>query len=227
MHYDEMYLQAGGAAREHYQALAGWLAALPPGQLQEKRREADLLFHRVGITFAVYGDEDGAERLIPFDNIPRIIPRTEWQLLERGLCQRVTALNRFLHDIYHRQEILRAGVIPTEQVLMHEAYQVAMAGMDLPHQVYCHIASVDIVRNGDGQYYVLGDNLRTPSGVSYMLENRRMMMRLFPELFERHKVAPVEHYPQLLLETLRGCAQAGARDPVVVVLTPGQYNSAY
>ena len=226
MGYDEMF-EAGGGARGHYEALARWLAALPPEQLQEKRREADLLFHRVGITFAIYGDEDGAERLIPFDTIPRIISRSDWSLLERGLRQRVTALNRFLHDIYHSQDILRAGVIPAEQVLMHEAYQVAMAGMDLPHQVYCHIAGVDIVRNGDGQYYVLEDNLRTPSGVSYMLENRRMMMRLFPELFQNHKVAPVEHYPQLLLETLRACAPRGARDPVVVVLTPGQYNSAY
>ena len=161
---------------------------MPPERLDEKRREADLLFHRVGITFAVYGDEEGTERLIPFDTIPRIIPRAEWRLLEQGLRQRVTALNRFLHDIYHGQDILRAGVIPAEQVLTHDAYQVAMAGLDLPHQVYCHIAGIDIVRDGDGEYYVLEDNLRTPSGVSYMLENRRMMMRLFPELFERYNV---------------------------------------
>ncbi len=226
MGYDEMYLKRG-EARAHYQALASWLADMPPGELQEKRREADLLFHRVGITFAVYGDDTGAERLIPFDTIPRIISRAEWQLLERGLRQRVTALNRFLHDVYHGQDILRAGIIPAEQVLMHEAYQVAMAGVDLPHQVYCHIAGVDIIRHGDGEYYVLEDNLRTPSGVSYMLENRRMMMRLFPELFQSHNVAPVEHYPQLLLETLRATAPQGVRDPIVVVLTPGQYNSAY
>src|SRR5262245_3018426 len=226
MSYDEMY-QGGGEVRQHYQALARWLSELPLEQLLEKRREADLLFHRVGITFAVYGDEDGVERLIPFDTIPRIISRVEWRLLEQGLRQRVTALNRLLHDVYHGQEILRAGIIPAEQVLMHEAYQVAMAGLDLPNQVYCHIAGVDIVRDGDGQYYVLEDNLRTPSGVSYMLEDRRMMMRLFPELFERHNVAPVEHYPQLLLETLRASAPRGVRDPVVVVLTPGQYNSAY
>jgi uncharacterized circularly permuted ATP-grasp superfamily protein len=224
--FDEMY-DAGGGTRSHYEALARWLADLPSERIMEKRREADLLFHRVGITFAVYGDEDGTERLIPFDTIPRIISRTEWRLLEQGLRQRVTALNRFLHDIYHGQEILRAGVIPAEQVLTHDAYQVAMAGLDLPHQVYCHIAGVDIVRNGDGQFYVLEDNLRTPSGVSYMLENRRMMMRLFPELFGHYNVSPVEHYPQLLLETLRACAQRGVRDPVVVVLTPGQYNSAY
>jgi uncharacterized circularly permuted ATP-grasp superfamily protein len=228
MSYDEMYLELpGGETRGHYQELARWLAEMPAEQLRDKRREADLLFHRVGITFAVYGDENGSERLIPFDTIPRIISRAEWRLLEQGLRQRVTALNRFLRDIYHGQDILRAGVIPAEQVLMHDAYQVAMAGVDLPHQVYCHVAGVDIVRHGDGRYCVLEDNLRTPSGVSYMLENRRMMMRLFPELFQRYNVAPVEHYPQLLLEMLRSTAPRGVRDPVVVVLTPGQYNSAY
>ena len=224
--FDEM-LQVDGQARDHYAALGQWLASMPPEVLAEKRREADLLFHRVGITFAVYGDDEGTERLIPFDTIPRIIPDLEWQFLCRGLVQRVTALNRFLHDIYHAQDILRAGVIPAEHVLMHEAYQVAMVGVDVPNQVYCHISGIDIVRDGSGEYYVLEDNLRTPSGVSYMLENRRMMMRLFPELFERYNVRPVEHYPQLLLEALRACSPRGVRDPVVVVLTPGQYNSAY
>jgi len=224
--YDEMY-QTEGEARGHYVALAKWLDSMPPDVVEEKRREADLLFHRVGITFAVYGDEQGAERLIPFDTIPRIIPQSEWTLLERGLTQRVTALNRFLHDIYHAQDILRAGIVPAEHVLTHEAYQVAMIGVDLPNQVYCHISGIDIVRDEDGEYYVLEDNLRTPSGVSYMLENRRMMMRLFPELFQRYNVRPVEHYPQLLLEALRASAPRGVREPVVVVLTPGQYNSAY
>jgi uncharacterized circularly permuted ATP-grasp superfamily protein len=224
--YDEMY-QTKGEARSHYVELAKWLDSMPADVVEEKRREADLLFHRVGITFAVYGDVQGAERLIPFDTIPRIIPQSEWTLLERGLTQRVTALNRFLHDIYHAQDILRAGVIPAEQVLTHEAYQVAMIGVDLPNHVYCHISGVDIVRDGDGEYYVLEDNLRTPSGVSYMLENRRMMMRLFPELFQRYNVRPVEHYPQLLLEALRASAPRGVREPIVVVLTPGQYNSAY
>jgi uncharacterized circularly permuted ATP-grasp superfamily protein len=224
--YDEMY-QTEGQARSHYVALAKWLDSMPPNVVEEKRREADLLFHRVGITFAVYGDEQGAERLIPFDTIPRIIPHSEWTLLERGLTQRVTALNRFLHDIYHAQDILRAGIVPAEHVLTHEAYQVAMIGVDLPNQVYCHISGIDVVRDGDGEYYVLEDNLRTPSGVSYMLENRRMMMRLFPELFQRYNVRPVEHYPQLLLEALRASAPRGVRDPIVVVLTPGQYNSAY
>ena len=224
--YDEMY-GGPGETRGHYAALERWLSTMPPDVAEEKRREADLLFHRVGITFAVYGDEAGAERLIPFDTIPRIIPGSEWTTLETGVKQRVTALNRFLHDIYHRQEILRAGVIPAEHVLTHEAYQVAMVGVDLPNDVYCHIAGIDIVRNDDGEYYVLEDNLRTPSGVSYMLENRRMMMRLFPELFEQYNVLPVEHYPQLLLEALRGGAPQGVREPTVVVLTPGQYNSAY
>jgi uncharacterized circularly permuted ATP-grasp superfamily protein len=224
--YDEMY-DAETRARDHYKALGEWLASMPPAAIEEKRREADLLFHRVGITFAVYGDEQGAERLIPFDTVPRIIPPAEWAFLERGLKQRATALNRFLHDIYHGQDILRAGVVPAEHVLTHEAYQVAMVDVDVPNQVYCHIAGIDIVRNDDGEYYVLEDNLRTPSGVSYMLEDRRMMMRLFPELFQSYNVRPVEHYPQLLLETLRACAPRGVREPVVVVLTPGQYNSAY
>jgi uncharacterized circularly permuted ATP-grasp superfamily protein len=224
--YDEMYGQEG-EVRAHYAGLAHWLESMPDGLIAEKRREADLLFHRVGITFAVYGDEEGAERLIPFDTVPRLLPEAEWKLLERGLTQRVTALNRFLHDIYHGQEILRAGVVPAEHVLTHEAYQVAMIGVEVPNQTYCHVAGVDIVRDASGEYFVLEDNLRTPSGVSYMLENRRMMMRLFPELFQNYKVRPVEHYPQLLLETLRTCAPRGMREPVVVVLTPGQYNSAY
>jgi uncharacterized circularly permuted ATP-grasp superfamily protein len=224
--YDEMYGRPG-EIRAHYGAIDQWLRSMPPDVVEEKRREADLLFHRVGITFAVYGDEAGADRLIPFDTIPRIIPIGEWSALERGIKQRVTALNRFLHDIYHAQDILRAGVIPAEHVLTHEAYQVAMIGVNVPNDVYCHIAGIDIVRNDDGEYYVLEDNLRTPSGVSYMLENRRMMMRLFPELFEQYNVRPVEHYPQLLLEALRTSAPQGVREPTVVVLTPGQYNSAY
>ena len=216
-----------GAIRPHFRSVAKWLAETPAERVAEKRREADLLFHRVGITFAVYGDEAGAERLIPFDIIPRVIPQAEWSELARGLKQRVTALNRFLHDIYHGQEILKAGLIPAEQVLTHDAYAVAMVGLDLPHQVYSHVAGIDLVRGDDGKYYVLEDNLRTPSGVSYMLENRKMMMRLFPELFSRQAVAPVEHYPALLLETLRAAAPPGVRDPVVVLLTPGPHNSAY
>jgi uncharacterized circularly permuted ATP-grasp superfamily protein len=229
-HYDEMRT-AEGEVRAHFRALADWLAQTPAERVAEKRREADLLFHRVGITFAVYGDahgaSEGAERLIPFDTIPRVIPGAEWDELAKGLRQRVSALNRFLHDIYHDQEILKAGLIPAEQVLTNEAYQVAMLGLELPNRVYSHVAGIDLIRHEDGQYYVLEDNLRTPSGVSYMLENRKMMMRLFPELFARQHVHPVEHYPGLLLETLSAAAPPSVRDPVVVVLTPGQHNSAY
>ena len=225
-HYDEMNL-SDRAVREHYKPMVKWLANMPPERVAEKRRQADLLFHRVGITFAVYGDEAGAERLIPFDTIPRIIPLAEWELMAKGLRQRVTALNRFLHDIYHDQEILKAGVIPAEQVLTNDAFQVAMVGLDLPNQVYSMISGIDLIRHEDGDYYVLEDNLRTPSGVSYMLENRNMMMRLFPELFASQSILPVEHYPGLLLDTLRAAAPQGMRDPTVVVLTPGHHNSAY
>src|SRR5437867_6500983 len=218
---------ANGEVRSHFRALADWLAETPADRVAEKRREADLLFHRVGITFAVYGDNAGAERLIPFDTIPRVIPKAEWDELAKGLRQRVNALNRFLHDIYHEQEILQAGIVPADQVLTNKAYQVSMLGLELPNRVYSHVAGIDLIRHADGTYYVLEDNLRTPSGVSYMLENRKMMMRLFPELFARQRVHPVEHYPGLLLETLRAAAPAAVRDPVVAVLTPGQHNSAY
>ncbi len=228
--YDEMRA-ADGKVRPHFGPIAEWLAQTPAGRVAEKRREADLLFHRVGITFAVYGEalgaEQGAERLIPFDTIPRIIPKAEWDELEKGLKQRVDALNRFLHDLYHGQEILKAGAIPSDQVLKNAGFQKEMRGVDLPNHVYSNIAGIDLVRHSDGKYYVLEDNLRTPSGVSYMIENRKMMMRLFPELFERQTVLPVEHYPALLLETLRASAPPRVRDPVVAVLTPGQYNSAY
>ncbi len=221
--------------RLHYERYAQWLGRQPQDAMRARREEAEMIFRRVGITFAVYGakDEEGAgtERLIPFDLIPRIIPAAEWRRMEQGLVQRVTALNRFLHDVYHDQEILKAGVVPAAQVLQNAQYRKEMVGGYTPHHVYSHIAGVDIVRapgeNGEGEYYVLEDNLRVPSGVSYMLEDRKMMMRLFPDLFSQHRVAPVAHYPDLLLETLRASAQPGAPDPTVVVLTPGMYNSAY
>ena len=227
--------EAGRDVRAHYQAYAQWLATQSGEVMTARREEAEMIFRRVGITFAVYGakDEDGAgtERLIPFDLIPRIIPADEWDMLERGLTQRVTALNRFIHDVYHEQEILRAGIVPSDQVLRNAQYRAIMKGVAVPNDVYSHIAGVDIVRagteGGKGEYYVLEDNLRVPSGVSYMLENRKMMMRLFPELFSLHKVAPVAHYPDLLLDTLRASAPATADDPTVVVLTPGMHNSAY
>ena len=232
--FDEMRL-GGSEVRPHYRSYERWLQSQPQDLMRDRRDEAEMIFRRVGITFAVYGakDEDGAgtERLIPFDLIPRIIPSHEWAEMERGLRQRVTALNRFVQDVYHGQEILKAGLVPAEQVLNNAQYRPEMRGVDVPGGVYSHIAGVDIVRaanpDGSGSYYVLEDNLRVPSGVSYMLEDRKMMMRLFPELFSEHRVAPVAHYPDLLLETLRAVAPPGVVEPTVVVLTPGMYNSAY
>jgi len=224
--FNEMF-DAGGAVRPHYADYAAWLEDMPAQRIANKRAEADMLFHRVGITFAVYGEEEGTERLIPFDIVPRIIPAAEWILLSQGLRQRVNALNAFLADIYHAQEIIRAGHIPQEQIYRNSQYRPEMQGVDVPGGIYAHIAGVDIVRAGAGDYYVLEDNLRVPSGVSYMLEDRRMMMRLFPELFARYAVAPVDHYPDLLLYTLRTVAPQGVGEPTVVVLTPGAYNSAY
>lgn len=224
--FNEMYAD-DGSVRPHYAGYAEWLRNTPPDRIARKRAEADALFHRFGITFAVYGEEAGTERLIPFDIIPRIIPAKEWSSLQAGLRQRVQALNLFIHDIYHGQEILKAGRIPAEQVLNNAQYRPVMQGVDVPGGIYAHIAGVDIVRAGEGEFYVLEDNLRVPSGVSYMLEDRRMMMRLFPELFAKHRIAPVEHYPDMLLHTLRSVAPRGVTDPVVVVLTPGAYNSAY
>ncbi|MBL8419346.1 MAG: circularly permuted type 2 ATP-grasp protein [Dechloromonas sp.] len=224
--YNEM-IDDNGAIRAHYQGYDRWLRETPLERIARKRAEADLAFHRVGITFAVYGEEAGKERLIPFDIIPRIIPGTEWRVLEAGLRQRVTALNMFLHDVYHDQKILKAGKIPAEQVLNNAQFRSVMQGVDVPGGVYAHIAGVDIVRAGAGEFYVLEDNLRVPSGVSYMLEDRKMMMRLFPELFAKHKVAPVQHYPDMLLEKLRAVSPKGVNNPTVVVLTPGAYNSAY
>jgi len=224
--YDEM-LDMGGAARPHYGGFDRWLKATPQERLEQKRREAEVLFHRVGITFAVYGEKEGAERLIPFDIVPRIIPRDEWKMLDAGLRQRVKALNLFLNDIYHHQEILAAGKVPSDLILNNAEYKPVMRGMDVPGGIYSHISGVDIVRAGAGEYYVLEDNLRVPSGVSYMIENRRMMMRLFPELFAMHPVAPVEHYPDRLHDVLRSVAPEGVDEPAVAVLTPGFHNSAY
>jgi len=216
-----------GQVRAHYEAFAAWLQRTSGDKIAQKREEAEHAFHRIGITFAVYGEDGGTERLIPFDIVPRIIPAEEWRTLERGLKQRVRALNLFLDDIYNEQAILKAGVVPFERVLGNAQYRREMQGMEVPGGIYAHIAGVDIVRAGEGEYYVLEDNLRVPSGVSYMLENRRMMMRLFPELFASQSIRPVEHYPDLLLENLRGVAPAGEDQPEVAVLTPGAYNSAY
>ena len=224
--YDEM-LDAAGAARLHCTAFMDWLRDQPAELLARKRAEADALFHRVGITFAVYGEEAGTERLIPFDIVPRIIPAGEWARLSEGLRQRVRALNAFIGDIYHEQDILKAGKIPPELLLCNSQYRPEMQGIDVPGGIYAHIAGIDVVRADDGDFYVLEDNLRVPSGVSYMLENRKMMMRLFPELFARNAVASVEHYPDVLLENLKSVAPEGVTDPVVMLLTAGSYNSAY
>ncbi|MBI6978771.1 MULTISPECIES: circularly permuted type 2 ATP-grasp protein [Pseudomonas] len=222
--FDEMN-DANGVCRAHYQDFSRWLANTPPELLAQRRREADLLFHRAGITFTLYGDEQDTERLIPFDIIPRSIPASEWSLIERGCIQRVNALNMFLADIYHDQRIIKAGIIPADQILGNEGYQKAMVGLDLHRGIYSHISGVDLVRDGDGTYYVLEDNLRTPSGVSYMLEDRKMMMRLFPEVFAKQRIAPVDHYPNLLLKTLKNSSRLD--NPNVVVLTPGRFNSAF
>ena len=224
--YDEM-LDARGAPWPHYLAFDRWLKATASARIEQKRREAEVLFHRVGITFAVYGEKEGAERLIPFDIVPRIIPADEWRMLDAGLRQRVKALNLFINDVYHDQEILAAGKVPRDLILHNAEYKPVMQGMDVPGGIYSHISGVDIVRAGQGEYYVLEDNLRVPSGVSYMIENRRMMMRLFPELFAQHPIAPVEHYPDLLLEVLRSVAPEAVEWPTVAVLTPGFHNSAY
>ncbi len=224
--YDEM-TTADGGVRAHYRAFADWLERTDATRIAQKREEAERAFHRVGITFAVYGDDGGTERLIPFDIVPRIIPADEWAMLERGLKQRVRALNLFLADVYHEQKILKSGTIPADRVLGNAQYRREMAGMDVAGGIYAHIAGVDIVRAGAGEYYVLEDNLRVPSGVSYMLENRKMMMRLFPELFATRSILPIQHYPDLLLENLRTVGPKGEDNPTVAVLTPGAYNSAY
>ncbi len=224
--FNEMHADSG-VVRDIYKHYSQWLNKLPDGTLERKSQEAELLFRRLGITFAVYGEADGAERLIPFDIVPRIFGAAEWRRLELGIKQRVRALNAFLHDIYHDQDIIKAGIISAHQVLNNAMYRPEMQGVDLPNQVYAHIAGIDLVRVAENDFYVLEDNLRTPSGVSYMLENRKTMMRLFPELFAGHTVEPVEHYPQMLFDTLREAAPPHVADPVIVVMTPGAYNSAY
>ena len=225
--FDEMYTDGAKNVRDHYLEFEAWLATQSPSTIARKRAEADLIFRRVGITFAVYGNEAGTERVIPFDIIPRVITAKEWAHMEAGLVQRVRTLNMFIHDIYHDQNIVKAGIIPPEQIFRNAQYRPEMQGISVASDIYAHIAGVDIVRAGEGEFYVLEDNLRVPSGVSYMLEDRKMMMRLFPELFARHQIAPVEHYPDMLLDNLRSVAPMGVSDPTVVVMSPGMYNSAY
>ncbi|NBB52174.1 circularly permuted type 2 ATP-grasp protein [Rhizobium sp. CRIBSB] len=218
----------GGEVRPSYRTLDRWLKAAPADLLQSRSRQAELFFRRMGVTFAVYGDAESNERLIPFDIIPRIIDAREWALLERGLKQRVAALNAFLKDVYGPQDCIRAGIIPADLVLTNPQYRPEMQGRRPPGDVWCHIAGVDLVRTGEDGFYVLEDNCRTPSGVSYMLENREMMMRLFPDLFAEHRIRPVDPYTDSLLRTLQTSAPAGSgEDPTIVVLTPGPFNSAY
>ncbi|MBK8739350.1 MAG: circularly permuted type 2 ATP-grasp protein [Betaproteobacteria bacterium] len=224
--YDEMRMP-DGTVRSQYAFFADWLERTSPDRIKQKRGEAERAFHRLGITFAVYGEDAGTERLIPFDIIPRIVPAVEWQMLEAGLRQRVTALNMFLTDVFHDRNIVKAGVMAEERILGNAQYRPEMMGMNVPAGIYAHIAGIDLVRAGEGEYYVLEDNLRVPSGVSYMLENRKMMMRLFPELFSTQLIAPVEHYPDLLLENLRGVSPTTDEQPTVAILTPGPFNSAY
>jgi uncharacterized circularly permuted ATP-grasp superfamily protein len=224
--YDEMGWAATLTAP--YKLVDAWLKETPADVLDLKRREAELLFRRVGITFAVYSEGGDPERLIPFDIIPRVLAADEWRYLERGLEQRVKALNAFIADVYHGQEILRAGKVPERLILHNPQFRPEMMGLAVAGDIYTHVAGIDMVRTGPKDFYVLEDNCRTPSGVSYMLENREVMMRLFPDLFRNNRVAPVSRYPEELLETLRSMAPANSSDLVTtVLLTPGIYNSAY
>jgi uncharacterized circularly permuted ATP-grasp superfamily protein len=222
--YDEMF-ESPGVPRQHYMQLFNMLNEISPAQFEPRRQVADMDFLRRGITFTLYSSEEGVEKIFPFDLIPRVVPLSEWKRIEMGLQQRIKALNLFLHDIYHGQQILRDGVVPIDMVLGSPNYRWEMVGLDPPHGIYIHIVGTDLIRDHDGCYRVLEDNLRTPSGVSYMLLNRTVMKTTFPALFSGHSVLPVETYPQELLKTLRYLSPV--RDPQVAVLTPGMHNSAY
>ncbi|HLV07022.1 MAG TPA: circularly permuted type 2 ATP-grasp protein [Croceibacterium sp.] len=225
--FDEMH-GPDGSVRPAYRDYAAWMAEQDPRWLHRKSQEAEGFFRRTGITFNVYGEDDAEERLIPFDMVPRIITSSEWRRLSRGIEQRVRALNAFMHDLYHRQEIIRSGRLPERLFRNNPAWLPEMVGFTPPGGVYTHIVGIDLVRTGPDEFLVLEDNARTPSGVSYMLENRETMMAMFPELFARVKVQPVSNYPRRLAKSLAACAPAGTPDmPVVAVLTPGIYNSAY
>jgi uncharacterized circularly permuted ATP-grasp superfamily protein len=225
--FDEMYFQ-NGSLRDPYLEIGRWFDAEDTARLRAKQREAEEVFRLNGITFNVYGKAEAEERLIPFDIVPRVISNREWQRLERGIEQRVRAINAFLHDIYHRQEIIRAGRVPAEMIAGNEAFLPQMLGVSPPGQIYTHIVGIDLVRTGPDEFYVLEDNARTPSGVSYMLENRETMLKMFPELFSATNVRSVSEYPKNLRRSLAACAPGCAEgEPTVAVLTPGIYNSAY
>ncbi|MDX5382972.1 MAG: circularly permuted type 2 ATP-grasp protein [Rhodobacterales bacterium] len=226
--FDEMF-DSAGQARQPYSRYNDWFQTEDIRHLRRKSEEAEAFFRRIGITFNVYGQQEADERLIPFDVVPRIISAREWARLEDGIAQRVRAINAFLHDIYHRQEILRAGRVPVDLIARNEAFLPQMIGVNPPGGVYTHIVGTDLVRTGENEFYVLEDNARTPSGVSYMLENRETMLQMFPELFTRLKVRPVSSYPQNLRRSLSDCAPPAFNGdkPEVAVLTPGIHNSAY
>jgi uncharacterized circularly permuted ATP-grasp superfamily protein len=227
MAFDEMHT-AEGEVRKAYAGVAKWLGDVTPEQLERRRAEAELLYRRGGITFAVYGDAQGEERIIPHDIVPRVLSSDEWARLAKGLEQRVRALNLFLADIYGPRHVLRAGVVPEDLIWRNPAFRPEMVGLKVPHGVYVHIAGIDIVRVDADDFYVLEDNARTPSGVSYMLGGREISIRLMADLLAAHRVAPIENYPNELLETLRSVAPRGASDdPTIALLTPGQFNSAY
>jgi uncharacterized circularly permuted ATP-grasp superfamily protein len=214
--------------RDVYADYHRWFDSTDPMRLLAKSAEAEVLFRRTGITFTVYGDDASTERLIPFDIVPRIISAQEWARLERGIDQRVRAINAFLHDLYHRQEIIRAGRLPVELILRNEAFLQHMIGVEPPGGVYTHIVGIDLVRTGEDEFYVLEDNARTPSGVSYMLENRETMLHMFPELFSRTQVRTINDYPRHLRRSLAACAPPSCDgNPTIAVLTPGAYNSAF
>jgi uncharacterized circularly permuted ATP-grasp superfamily protein len=224
--FNEMYQD--GAVRAPYAGLSEWLADMPAELRNLKQAEAEALFRRIGITFAVYGEGGDPDRLIPFDMFPRVFSNREWTRLEKGIKQRARALNAFLADVYDRGEIVRAGRIPARMVYLNEAFEKAVAGIRPPKSVYSHVVGIDLVRTGPDETYVLEDNCRTPSGVSYMLENREIMMRMFPDLFRKNRIEPVESYPELLRRTLASVAPAKCTgEPVIVILTPGHFNSAY
>jgi uncharacterized circularly permuted ATP-grasp superfamily protein len=224
--FNEMF--QGTKVRPPYLRLEDWVRAMPQELRSLKQAEAEALFRRIGITFAVYGEGGDPDRLIPFDMFPRVFSGAEWSRLERGIKQRARALNAFLVDVYGRGEIVRAGRIPARLVYLNEAYEKAVAGFVPPKGVYSHIVGIDLVRTGPDEFFVLEDNCRTPSGVSYMLENREIMMRMFPDLFRENRIEPVDTYPEKLRRTLASVAPAKCKgEPVVVILTPGHFNSAY
>jgi len=224
--YDEMF-GADGGIRPQYEALLKVLTSLPPEELQRRKHYADVSFLMQGITFTVYGQEEGTERIFPYDLLPRLISAEEWDRIERGLTQRITALNLFLHDVYHEGKILAEGVVPREIVYSCQHFRRQMRGLQVPRNVYVAVAGTDLLRMENGEYVVLEDNLRVPSGVSYMLNNRRVLKRTLPHLFRSYGVRPIENYTQALLGTLRSLAPEGRPEPSIVLLTPGVYNSAY